>query len=82
MNFEEQGIALITANVTALVDNPDSVQVKAISGQSSTVFEVIVAKSDVGQVIGKSGKTAAAIRRILHSFAIKSKHTASMEIVE
>jgi len=82
MNFEEEGIALIKANVKAVVDNPDDVEVKAASTSATTIFEVSVAKSDIGQVVGREGKTASAIRRILYSFANKSKKNAVMEIID
>ena len=49
----------------SLVDNPDAVQVTEVGGEQTVVFELRVAKEDLGKVIGKQGRTARAIRTIL-----------------
>ncbi|NOQ18848.1 MAG: KH domain-containing protein, partial [Desulfobacterales bacterium] len=41
-----------------LVDDPEQVQVTEIETVQTTVLELSVAKSDVGKIIGKHGKTA------------------------
>jgi predicted RNA-binding protein YlqC (UPF0109 family) len=56
---------LVEAIAKALVDIPDQVQVRAIEGEQVTVFELRVAPSDLGKVIGRQGRTAEAIRTIL-----------------
>ena len=56
---------LVEAIAKALVDDPDQVQVRAIEGEQVTVFELRVAPSDLGKVIGRQGRTARAIRTIL-----------------
>ena len=45
----------------ALVDQPDTVEVHEIEGEQTTVYELRVAKEDLGKVIGKSGRTAKAL---------------------
>ncbi|MBW1725300.1 MAG: KH domain-containing protein, partial [Deltaproteobacteria bacterium] len=45
-----------------LVDDPEQVQVTEIETAQTTVLELSVAKSDIGKIIGKHGKTANAIR--------------------
>ena len=40
-----------------LVDNPDAVEIKQTDETNSVLFEVKVAESDMGKVIGKQGKT-------------------------
>jgi predicted RNA-binding protein YlqC (UPF0109 family) len=66
----------------ALVDNPEDVSVIEIEGTQTTVFELKVAKSDLGKVIGKQGRTAQAIRTILMAISAKLKKRMVLEIVE
>ena len=73
---------LILVISRALVDEPDKVRINEIVGDKITVFELNVAKEDLGKVIGKQGKTAHAIRTILNATATKLKKRAVMEIIE
>jgi predicted RNA-binding protein YlqC (UPF0109 family) len=49
---------LIEQIAKALVDNPEQVSVRPIEGEQATVFELRVAQSDLGKVIGKQGRCA------------------------
>ena len=73
---------LITEIVKALVDQPEEVSVTEIGGTQTIVLEVKVAKTDMGKVIGKRGRTAQAIRTILSAAAGKSRKSYILEIVE
>ena len=73
---------LIEMMVKALVDKPEEVSVQELVGEKTTVFELRVAKEDLGKVIGKQGKTAKAMRIILNATATKLKKRAVLEIVE
>ncbi len=73
---------LILMIVKALVDKPDEVSLQELVGEKTTVFELRVAKEDLGKVIGKQGKTARAMRIILNATATKLKKRAVLEIVE
>ncbi len=73
---------LIELIAKALVDNPDQVEVKEIEGQATTVLELRVARSDLGKVIGKQGRTARAIRTILSAAGMKLKKRFLLEIIE
>ena len=73
---------LITEIVRALVDKPEEVSVNEIGGSHTTVLEVSVAKTDMGKVIGKKGRTAQAIRTILSAAAGKTRKSYILEIVE
>jgi len=66
----------------ALVDKPDEVEVREVEGDVTTIFELRVAKGDLGKVIGKQGKTAYAMRSILNASATKLKKRAVLEIIE
>ena len=73
---------LIEMIAKALVDKPDEVAVRAIEGEQSTVFELKVAQSDLGKVIGKEGRTARCIRTILGAAGMKIKRHFTLEILE
>ena len=73
---------LISEIVQALVDQPEEVSVNEIGGSHTTVLEVRVAKTDMGKIIGKHGRTAQAIRTILGAASGKSRKRYILEIVE
>jgi predicted RNA-binding protein YlqC (UPF0109 family) len=66
----------------ALVDAPDQVSVNAVDEDGETVLELTVAESDLGKVIGKSGRTARALRTLLSAAGIKAHKRYSLEILE
>ncbi len=59
--------------IVQLVDNPSEVKVNIKHGEQTTVFQVSVAKSDLGKVIGKQGKTALALRTIIICMSARLK---------
>ncbi len=65
-----------------LVDDPEQVQVTEIETTHTTVLELRVAKSDVGKIIGKHGKTANAIRVVLNAASGKARKRFMLEIVD
>lgn len=73
---------LLDVMVRALVDVPEEVRVSEIVGEQTTVFELVVAKEDLGKVIGKQGKTAKALRTILTAASTKLRKRSVLEIVE
>jgi uncharacterized protein len=73
---------LVEAIAKALVDNPDQVQVRAIEGEQVTVFELRVHASDLGQVIGRQGRIAEAIRTILTAVGMKLRKRFTLEILD
>jgi len=73
---------LIEYIAKALVDNPDEVQVREVEGEVTSVIELRVAKSDLGKVIGKEGRTARAMRTLLTAASTKIKKRAVLEIIE
>jgi predicted RNA-binding protein YlqC (UPF0109 family) len=50
--------------VRSLVDNADAVRVTTAETDRATVITVSCEKRDIGKIIGKSGKTIAAIRAL------------------
>ncbi|MCP5094630.1 MAG: KH domain-containing protein [Chloroflexi bacterium] len=73
---------LVEYVVKSLVDNPDEVSVYEIQGHSGTVLELSVAGSDMGRVIGKSGRVINAIRSLLQVAAAKQGDRVSLELLE
>ena len=73
---------LVVYVAKALVDNPEQVQVEAVEDANTTTVRLRVAPSDLGRVIGKQGRTARALRTLLHATAAKAKRRAVLEIVE
>jgi predicted RNA-binding protein YlqC (UPF0109 family) len=66
----------------ALVDYPEQVQVNKIEGSQTTVLELRVAKSDLGKVIGKKGRTVDAIRTLLSACSGKAGKRYVIELVD
>ena len=73
---------LIIEIVKALVDQPDQVSVTEIKGEHSNILELSVAKSDMGKIIGRQGRTAQAIRTILSAAVGKTRERFILEILE
>jgi predicted RNA-binding protein YlqC (UPF0109 family) len=73
---------LIESMARALVDRPEEVSVKEVEGEKTTVFELRVASTDLGKVIGKQGKTARAMRTILGAAGTKIGKRCVLEILE
>lgn len=65
-----------------LVDHPEDVQVQCIETEETFEYRLQVNEEDMGRVIGKSGRTAKALRTLLGSAAAKADVHATLEIVE
>jgi uncharacterized protein len=81
---EQAGDAkLLLEHVTkVLVDAPDQVSVNQLEDDGETVLELTVAESDLGKVIGKSGRTARALRTLLSAAGLKTHKRYALEILE
>lgn len=73
---------LLESMAKALVDSPEEVNIKEVEGERTTVYELRVATSDLGKVIGKQGKTARAMRTILGAAGTKIGKRCVIEILE
>ena len=65
-----------------LVDDPDAVRVEEVERDGDTVIELYVAKDDVGQVIGRQGRLARALRTVVRASAARRSGRTLLEIVE
>ena len=66
----------------ALVDDPSQVEVAEITEDAGTTLRVKVAKSDLGKIIGKKGRTARALRTVLAAASVKANRRFVLEIYE
>ena len=74
--------ALIELMAKALVDKPEEVVVAEANGERTVIFELRVATSDIGKVIGKQGNTARAMRTILSASGTKIGKRCVLEILD
>ncbi len=74
---------LIELIAKKLVEHPEDVEVRLIESEDCQSYELRVHPDDMGKVIGKSGRTAKAIRTLLSAAASKQgAGRAKLQIVE
>lgn len=73
---------LVLQMVRLLVDRPEEVQLGAVEGAATCIYELRCHADDIGKVIGKEGKTVSAMRVLLNSIAARDGRRAVLEIVE
>ena len=64
----------------ALVDHPDSVRVTEHERRGMTVLELNTAPGDLGKIIGRQGRTAAALRTLVAVTAERHGKRAQLDI--
>jgi predicted RNA-binding protein YlqC (UPF0109 family) len=74
--------ALVELIAKALVDKPEDVAVTEVGGEKTALFELRVAASDIGKIIGKQGNTARAMMIILSASGIKIGKRCVLEILD
>ena len=66
-----------------LVDSPDEVEITEVQEDDGTlVLELSVAPDDYGSVIGRGGRTAAALRTVVKAAAVNDKRRVFVDIVD
>lgn len=73
---------LIEYIVIALVDYPDDVVVREVTGEKVVIIELSVAEADFGKVIGRYGRTLKAIRTLLYTAGLKANKKVILELLE
>jgi uncharacterized protein len=67
----------------ALVERPDDVRVEEFEEDDGTlVLELSVADDDYGQVIGRGGRTANALRTVVKAVAVRENRRVLVDIVD
>lgn len=59
--------------VKNLVDNPTEVYISEIVGERTVVYELRVARGDIGSVIGRKGRIVRSIQTLLTAVAAKKR---------
>jgi predicted RNA-binding protein YlqC (UPF0109 family) len=72
--------AVVEVVVRALVDRPDAVRVNESERRGMTVLELTTAPGDMGKIIGRQGRTAAALRTLVALTAEKHGKRAQLDI--
>ena len=66
----------------ALTDRPDEVRVTESQHKTTTLVELFVGPGDLGKVIGKQGRTARAIRNLVHAAAALRQQRVTVHFID
>jgi predicted RNA-binding protein YlqC (UPF0109 family) len=78
---ERPGVrAVVEVLARALADRPDEVRVVESQHRNTTLVELYMAPGDLGKVIGKQGRTAAALRTLAATAGEREGKTITLEI--
>ena len=72
--------AVVEVVVRGLVDHPDAVEVTESVRRGMSVLELRTAPGDMGKIIGRQGRTAAALRTLLAVTAERHGKRAQLDI--
>jgi hypothetical protein len=72
--------AVVEVVAQALVDRPDSIKVTESRRRGMIVVELTTAPSDMGKIIGRQGRTAAALRTLVGLASEKAGVRAQLDI--
>lgn len=65
-----------------IVDQPDCVEVRLVSGEKRTLLEISVAKEDLGKVIGKNGKIIRSLRTLGVTLGARMGQKVQVEVIQ
>ena len=74
--------AFLEQVVKGLVAHPDAVNITEVEQERTTVYELRLDPSDVGRVIGRSGRTVNAIRTLLQAGSAKAGKFTRLDIID
>jgi hypothetical protein len=66
--------------VRSLVDRPEDVEILPVLNQAGVTFRVQAHAADLGKLIGADGRTARALRTIMHANASRRGRSFSLDI--
>ncbi len=72
----------ITMLVTSLVDDASAATISTTEGHSLVIFEIRCPQSEMGKVVGKSGRNIQALRTIMSAIGAKHKKRVQVEVIE
>jgi uncharacterized protein len=73
---------MVAALARGLVDHPERVEVRQERDGGALLLSLYVAEEDLGQVIGRGGRIARAMRIVLRAASTVRGERASLEIVD
>jgi predicted RNA-binding protein YlqC (UPF0109 family) len=79
---QERALDLISYLTVNLVEHPDDVRVDLIEDGDQEVLRIRVNPEDQGQLIGKNGQTARAIRTLLMAYSARAGKHYALDIVD
>ena len=74
--------AFLEEVVKGLVDHPEAVNITEVEQERTTAYELRLDPSDVGRVIGRSGRTVNAIRTLLQAGSAKAGKFTRLDIID
>lgn len=72
--------AVVEVVARQLVEHPEAVKVTEMERRGTTILELTTAAGDLGRIIGRQGRTAAALRTLVNLTAEKHGRRAQLEI--
>jgi len=78
----ELTLSLLIRVIQSVVDTPERVAVNPLHTAQTTVFEVSVARRDIKKLVGRQGRTANALRRLLTSLGTRADRRYLLEVIE
>lgn len=66
--------------VRGVVDNPDDVRVRSRNTRRGQLLEIKVNPDDLGRVIGRNGRTARALRKVMG--ALSTRGAVRVDVIE
>lgn len=75
----EEFIAYLVKN---MVNEPDKVDVRSMTGQGGLLIEIRVAQPDVGKVVGRKGNVIRSLRTLAISIGARLGRRVHLEIIQ
>ena len=67
----------------SLVDDPGAVEIESFEEDDGTiVLELHVAPDDTGKVIGRGGRTVAALRTVMKAAAVREERRVLVDVID
>ena len=74
--------AFLDQVVKGLVEHPDAVAITEVEQERTTVYELRLDPTDVGRIIGKSGRAINAIRSLMQAGSAKAGKFTRLEVID
>jgi predicted RNA-binding protein YlqC (UPF0109 family) len=73
---------LLAYLVRSLVDEPEGIEIESFEEEDGTVvLEIHVPEGEAGKVIGRGGRTAAALRMVMKACAVRHGERVLVDVV-